>query len=513
VPLAACWVSLAVSVGRLQGSFWRDEAASLWLARLPLSSLLAGPCDPHPPGYYLLLKAWLAGGQGEPWLRLPSLLAAVLGVALAYRLGREVCGPGCAGLAALLLAGHPLQSWYAGEARMYALAQAMGLLVAWLGWRLLSGSAPQRGYRRTAAAYWLAGVLGLGIDYAALLPIGGLSLVWLARGRPETRRWLSLQAAVLLAAAGLWVRADQLQALRQSYLPILMAIQASRLGLDLEPAAAVRLLQLAVLGLVWAGVGLAWYWPRLPMRGRGGGPAGWALAGGVWLGLLVLAGLPRAYTLKRQAVVLLPYLALWVAHIFARLPHPGLHQDTPPGRRAVFLAREPGGRPFQGELAAGLGLLVTLLALPNHQREPWRAVVADLVASGPEPAAVVWVDDLAVPAFEYYLPHSQAESGGLQWTPLVGQHLPRLPDVSPQPGDTLWIVTAESVYRHLEALLPAAFYADYQLIEERHEPGIGVYRYRRRLAAAPDPPQVPVPGRPAAWGLLLPSPLTTCRPQ
>jgi hypothetical protein len=166
-----------------------------------------------------------------------------------------------------------------------------------------------------------------------------------------------------------------------------------------------------------------------------------------------------------------------------------------------------------GELLAGLGLLVTLLALPGHQREPWRSAVADLVQTQPDQLAVIWVDDLVVPVFDYYLRQGEAEADQVQWTPLIGRDLPQLPDVAPQVGDTLWIVTAESVYRHMNALLPAEFYRHYQLLEERHQPGIGLYQYQRRAEPLSGQAEPPRPDqRQNAWGLLLPSPLDTCQP-
>ena len=107
--LAACLATLALPLARFDQSLWRDEATSIWFARLPLSTLLTTLCDPHPPGYYLLLKAWsVIGGESEFGLRAPSLLAAVLAVALTYRWWRQMCGGRCARLAALLVALHPL---------------------------------------------------------------------------------------------------------------------------------------------------------------------------------------------------------------------------------------------------------------------------------------------------------------------------------------------------------------------------------------------------------------------
>jgi len=83
-------VTTALPLSHFNQSLWRDEASSVWFARLRPGTLRTALCDARPPGYYLLLKAWLAGGENEFWLRLPSLFAAVLAVALTYRLGREM---------------------------------------------------------------------------------------------------------------------------------------------------------------------------------------------------------------------------------------------------------------------------------------------------------------------------------------------------------------------------------------------------------------------------------------
>jgi hypothetical protein len=84
-------------------------------------------------------------------------------------------------------------------------------------------------------------------------------------------------------------------------------------------------------------------------------------------------------------------------------------------------------------------------------------------------------------------------------------------ETHPRLGGALWIVAAESIYRRIVALLPVDFNRRYQLLEERHAPGIGLYRYRRRISPAPDQPELPAPHEVDRWGLLLPSPLDACR--
>ncbi len=466
-------------------SLWRDEASSIWFARLPLPILLTSLCDPHPPGYYLLLKAWLWGGEGEFWLRLPSWVAAILAVALTYRWGRYICGRRCAWLSALLLALHPMQSWYAAEVRAYSLVQALGLLLIWLDWRLFQTSPRRKLWWGQAGLYWFGIVVAFGIDYTILLPLGLLQLLWLARGRPQLWAWLGLQAAAILPAIGLWLNGSQLMALRHGYHNIFIAVQASRFGFDLTPAEATRLLQIVVVGLGITSVLVAWYWPTYLARRIDHSVISLFFIGG-WLALLLLAAFPRAFTLKRQLVLLLPYLALGAAYGLARLPRPAW------------------------ELTAGVGVLITLLILPGHRGEPWRTVVAEIARQETDQASVIWVDELSVPAFDYYIRQNEEKIDSIRWTPLFDYDLSHLPDLTPQPGQTLLIVTAESAYRRLPALLPAEFHHHYRWLEVRSHREISLYSYQRRLRPAMSQPYTAEPDRLERWGGLLPSPLDTC---
>jgi hypothetical protein len=481
--LIACLVTAGLAQARLGRSLSSDEASSVWFTRLPLSTLLTSLCDPHPSGYYALLKFWRAGGEDEFWLRLISLLAAVLAVAFTYRLGRAVGGRRCAQFAVWLIALHPLQSWYAGEVRMYALAQSLSLLMVWLGWRLISG--PVRP-RRDVALYGLTALVALGIDYSSLLAFGLLQLYWVARNRPDPRRWLGLQAGVVLSAIFLWLNPSQLRALRHGYQAIFVAVQAARLGLDLTPPEAARLLISVTLCLLLISLTLAWLWPRHG-RGQFDRPLIRLIVLGGWLALLLLAALPRLLTVKRQVIVLLPYLALLTGYVATRFPRP------------------------MGPLVAGLGLAITVLVLPGHQREPWRAVVGDLAQTKTDSGLVLWVDDLAVPAVDYYLRVAGADGQQIRWTPLFGGRLPELPELRPEPGESLWIVTAESDYRQLVNLLPAAFYARYQLLETRPNVGIGLYLFQQRAQLGRVWTRNLTSDRRPSWGLELPSPLDTCQ--
>ncbi|HLE50171.1 MAG TPA: glycosyltransferase family 39 protein [Patescibacteria group bacterium] len=123
-------------------SFWLDEGASIFLARLPLPNLftaLAG--DFHPPLFYLLLHFWLfilrslgAVGPSEWLIRLPGIIFGAFTVPVLYLLVKEIVGESKTKLAltaAFLLALNPLHIYYSIELRMYSLNTLLSVL-SWL---------------------------------------------------------------------------------------------------------------------------------------------------------------------------------------------------------------------------------------------------------------------------------------------------------------------------------------------------------------------------------------------
>jgi mannosyltransferase len=120
-------------------SLWNDEGNSLRLAQHSPTDLIdAAGRDIHPPGYYLLLKAWIAlAGTSEFGLRALSAFEGVLTVGVTLALGRRLFGRGAGILAGLLVALSPFAVYYSQEARMYAQlsllsALSMALFVDWV---------------------------------------------------------------------------------------------------------------------------------------------------------------------------------------------------------------------------------------------------------------------------------------------------------------------------------------------------------------------------------------------
>jgi len=126
-----------------QQSLWFDEGLSIIFAARPLPQLLQTLIreDLHPPLYYLLLHFWMTLAGNSEWaVRLPSAMAAVLLVPLAFAVIREVWGveedrergwawSGTA--AATWIAASPFIAFYAQETRMYSLAAMLTLATTW----------------------------------------------------------------------------------------------------------------------------------------------------------------------------------------------------------------------------------------------------------------------------------------------------------------------------------------------------------------------------------------------
>jgi mannosyltransferase len=195
-------------VGLGKESIWLDEATSLIIARMNLSSVVAwAAADVHPPLYYLALHWWLCLGETEFAIRALSAVLGVITLAVVYVLGRELFNARVGLLSAVLLAAAPLHVWYSQEARMYAMLTMLSLLAGY--WMLVAlRQAAQRRpkpygeSRRYWIAYVFAAVLSLYTHYFALVALAFFNLFalyWLWRHPSRAwRGWLAAQVVVVL---------------------------------------------------------------------------------------------------------------------------------------------------------------------------------------------------------------------------------------------------------------------------------------------------------------------------
>src|SRR5580700_1890402 len=190
-PLAALTIlaaALRLSTLDLQ-SFWYDEAftpvhvlhPSLWATLRAVVHT-----ENTPPLWYLL--AWADSrvlGTGEVALRLPSALAGIATVPVAWAIGRELEGPrarGAAVVCAALVAVNPLFVWYSQEARAYALFVLMAALAMLCFLR--ARREPTPGW---LAAFAVSASLALLSHYFAAFLVAPMVL-WLLRGSRRPAR-------------------------------------------------------------------------------------------------------------------------------------------------------------------------------------------------------------------------------------------------------------------------------------------------------------------------------------
>jgi mannosyltransferase len=183
-----------------------DEVATRWAALLGLRNLahLLNNQDAVHGLYYLLMHFWVAVGSSPAVLRIPSVAAMAVAVALVALLTGRLTGSGWAGLfAGLVMALIPMISFYAQTARSYAMVLACVVAATLVLVRALDAEAAGAGGQRVTR-WWLG--------YGALVVVGGylneMSLLVLAAhavtvvvaryGIAVVRRW-AVTAAVSVA--------------------------------------------------------------------------------------------------------------------------------------------------------------------------------------------------------------------------------------------------------------------------------------------------------------------------
>lgn len=202
-------------------SLWYDETVTTYLAQQSIPDLLAHTArDIHPPGYYLLMHAWLRLVSNHASLEflaaLPSVIWGMLLLPLTYVVGRRAGLGRAVSLGGMwLVAIAPFHIWYSQEVRMYTLGAALGMICIWSALALLPTSTSPPAARRPSWGPWLAYVLaaaaGLYTLYYFAFLLLALNLLVLLRlwgqarhvAQPATRRtflgrWLVAQLAVLL---------------------------------------------------------------------------------------------------------------------------------------------------------------------------------------------------------------------------------------------------------------------------------------------------------------------------
>jgi len=370
VPLAlmALLVGAALRLTDLGAwSFWADEVASLNISAASTADILRHAQEFHPPLYYLLLHGWQGLAAGEAWQRLPSALAGILALPLIWRIGSS-WGDEAAGVLAIgLLALSPLHVWYSREVRMYALASLFAVGAIFCTVRLLRG-----GSGRHAVGLAAATLLAIFTAYAALLFWAANLMLFpvLARrsgtGGAQVRNFWLAQAAVALGFA--------------CYLPVFGAqIATGNLGfLGLRLAGLMPRLAPVVAGTAIVASLLAWHVLRVRKSAQTHAWIPWGVIV-AFLALTLLAAVPRGFSVKRQLLVLWPFVVLAAAWALRQI-----------NRRSVYA----------GVLVASLAATAVLLAA--GPTEDWRGAAA-YISTAAQPGDTIYAQsDLAGAVLAYY---------------------------------------------------------------------------------------------------------------
>ncbi len=381
-------------------ALWYDEAFAVLFAEKGLGAMLYGTLTPveggasdiHPLLYYTSLNGWMSVfGQEPEMVRLFSVFAGLLTVAVVYRLAADLFNQRVGMAAALITALAPFHIQYSQETRMYALLALVLLLTTW---------AYRRAWCTGRVAWWIGfGVLAALAMYTQQLAAFYLAALGLIP--PLARAWRKIVPTA--AAAGLalllylpWLlnlpgQLGKLQAYywipRPSPLrPLLTLRSFVTVSLDYPAPWSTAGFVVGTMLTVLLAIQIRVRWQRMPSRERRGllGVI-WLLAGStalLWLASQVLTPMYLDRALLAQGILL--YIALaWL------LVHGGL-----PRLIAFFVA-------VIWLIMAGAGYVyhITWRTFPNP---PFQAAVAYLQANTTPGDVIVHSNKLTMLPMVYY---------------------------------------------------------------------------------------------------------------
>jgi mannosyltransferase len=445
-PLAALTLLAALlrlSTLNLQ-SFWFDEAFTpVHVLHPSIFATLRGivRTENTPPLWYLL--AWADSrvlGTGEVALRLPTALAGIATVPVAWAIGHELSGRRAAIVCAALVAVNPLFVWYSQEARAYGLFVFTAALVT-----LCFLRAEREPTRGRMAAFALTGSLALLSHYFAVFLLIPMVLWLLWNQRTRLPALPAIAAVTLVGAAlvplvlaqggqntqwiGQWALSSRLRAIPQYYLT---GYYGAVLGHKIELLVALPI----VVGL---GLGLRRVLERpQPLRAV---LMPLSLAACGILIPSVMAVLGADYLAPRNLIgAMIPLTALIA--VVVMWPRTG--------RAGIVVAALIA--------LAFLAISIDVELSPKLQRENWRDL-AKTLAHGSSKRVITTVEFGSAP-LAYYLPgfHSLRASGSVVVSEIdEAGHAPVRPSASQPPAPGFHLQTQTSVdglvaYRFVSAV-------------------------------------------------------------
>lgn len=185
--------SVAYKLG--EPSLWVDEAYTWFFVSMPWDKMLqSARIDAvNPPFFYLFTKVFTGFfGTSEAALRMPSVIAFLVGLGGSLWVGHQAGGRTGSLAAGWFWAFHPMLVWYARDARPYALAAALSVL----GVGMFLNIRRQTPAPLSSSAGALAvAALGMLTHYFFMLfavLTGGLSILDITKHRRFFRIWVAI---------------------------------------------------------------------------------------------------------------------------------------------------------------------------------------------------------------------------------------------------------------------------------------------------------------------------------
>jgi 4-amino-4-deoxy-L-arabinose transferase-like glycosyltransferase len=406
-------------------SFWYDEAfTAVHVFHRSLSATLSAMVhsENSPPLWYLI--GWVdvrLFGDGAFALRLPSALAGIATVPIAWAIGCELSSRRAALIAAALVAVSPLFVWYSQEARVYSLFVFTSALAALCFLRALA--VPSGGRFAMFAA---SGALALVTHYFSVFLLAPMVL-WLLYRREQRR--VAAAAACAIALVGLalipliaaqgghgtqwigrWALTSRLEAIPQYYLT---GPSGGPLGHGVELLIALPLIAGAALGALALRTGGS---PAADTHARRGAAIALVLLASGILSPLVLALAGADYLAPRNLVATMLPLTALLGVLLAAASSTRARRSMGPGADAVARADADAGANVLAPLSDGAlvamllsGLAVIAFAVvcidvdlsPRLQRGNWRGVARALQPVDAQTA--IATVQLASAPLKYYL--------------------------------------------------------------------------------------------------------------
>ena len=165
----------------LTRGFWGDEAWTALISGLPIPEIIrVTGQDFHPPAYYLLVHGFIKLFGASEWIRLISVIFALLTPLAVYGLVKQWMSKRTAGVVAGVVALSPILLTYAFEARAYALLACLSVVSAWAFWR------------RKWLVYFLVAGVGVYTHYYMWFILASQGLYWLIWDRQDWKKMLGV---------------------------------------------------------------------------------------------------------------------------------------------------------------------------------------------------------------------------------------------------------------------------------------------------------------------------------